>query len=183
MPFAWAGLAGSVIGAGTSIYGATQAGSQGAAVADPFASQRPQYQAQLSQLFADPSSISKTPGYQFQFDQGMQALERTQAGQGAFHSGQTDTAAIQFGQGLAETSFKGWEQMLAELSGATIGSPGIAGQLTAGGIQGGYQGLSQGLGSIFSSLGNIQTQQPGSYGSYTYNPNTSSGINPNYGPS
>jgi len=101
----------------------------------------------------DPSSITKTPGYQFQFDQGMQALGRGQAAAGNLGGGTANAADIQFGQGLAMSSFSNWEQMLAHLAGADIGSPGTAGTLTAQGIQGGYQGLSQGLGSIFSALG------------------------------
>src|ERR1700758_1225457 len=93
-----------------------------AGIADPFASQRPQYQNLLSQLWQTPSSITSTPGYQFEFDQGMQALERLQASQGQLRSGQADTAAIQFGQNLAMTSFGNWEKMLADLAGANIGN-------------------------------------------------------------
>jgi len=156
MPFAWAGLASSVVGAGTAIYGASQSSSnaaQSAALADPFASQRPQYQGQLSALMADPSSISKTPGYQFQFDQGMQALERQQAAGGAANSGQAETAAIQFGQGLAQTSFGNWESMLADLSGANIGNPGQAGQLSGQYQNQANQGIQSAIGSLTSAFG------------------------------
>jgi hypothetical protein len=152
MPWAAAAtVAGSLITSSMS----SNTANQSAGIADPFASQRPQYQGQLSALMADPSSIKNTPGYQFQFDQGMQALERVQAGQGAFHSGQTDTAAIQFGQGLAETSFNNWENILATLSGATTGNPGTAGGLYSSNMGNANSAIQSGLGSLFSGLGNI----------------------------
>lgn len=150
MPWAAAaGVAGSLISSSLS----SGTANQSAAISDPFASQRPQYQGQLSALMADPSSISKTPGYQFQFDQGMQALERAQAAQGTFRSGQTDTAAIQFGQGLAETSFGNWEKMLADLSGVNAGNPGQAGSLYSQNQQQGNAALQSGFSSLMSGLG------------------------------
>jgi len=55
-----------------------EAGMRGAEMQDPFGSQRPQYQAQLARLMADPSSITKVPG----FDAGRLAVERSMAAQG-----------------------------------------------------------------------------------------------------
>jgi hypothetical protein len=102
---------------------------------------------------ADPSSITKTPGYQFQFDQGMQALERQQAAGGAANSGQAETAAIQFGQGLAQTSFTNWENILAQLAGATSGNPGQAGSLYSQNQQQSNASTQAGLSSLLSGFG------------------------------
>jgi hypothetical protein len=46
-----------------------------------------------------------TPGYQFQFDQGLQALQRSQAATGITGGGAAK-AAEQFGQGLASTNYQ-----------------------------------------------------------------------------
>jgi len=52
------------------------------------------------------------PGYQWAMDQGMQALNRRRAAGGMLNSGNADTDAIQFGQGLANQR---WDQWLANL--------------------------------------------------------------------
>ena len=144
--------------------GSGTSGADAARIADPFSSQRGQYQTDLANLIRDPSSVTKTPGYQFQFDQGMQALERTLAAGGELNSGKAQTEAIQYGQGFAMNQFQQQEQMFAKLAGADIGSPGEAGKLYAGGqseinsflsnLLG--QGLSfagGGIGSLFSGGG------------------------------
>lgn len=156
MPFAWAGLASSVIGAGTAAYGASQAGSQGAAAADPFGSQRPMYQNMLSNLMANPSSVTSLPGYQFQFDQGMQALERGQAASGTLGGGTASTEDIKFGQGLASTSFGNWEAILQQLAGGNLGTSN-AGSLTSSGVSGMYGAIGQGIGAIGGALGKMGT--------------------------
>lgn len=120
---------GNILGGGSS----TNA-SQSAALADPFASQRGQYQTDLSKLVNNPSSVTKTPGYQFQFDQGMQALERQQAGSGSLNSGQSETAAIKYGQGMATSSLTQQEQLLTQLAGGNLGQ-GNAGSVYASGMQ------------------------------------------------
>jgi hypothetical protein len=135
--------------------GSGTSGSQAAGIADPFASQRPQYQADLANLIKDPSSVTKTPGYQFQFDQGMQALERTLAAGGELSSGKAMTEAIQYGQGFASNQFQQQEQMFAHLGGADIGSPGTAGQLYEKGQGSINQVLSGFLGNAISGLSSL----------------------------
>lgn len=46
-------------------------------------------------------ALQQTPGYQFSYDQGMQALNRRRAAGGMLNSGNADTDAMQFGAGLA----------------------------------------------------------------------------------
>ena len=66
-----AGVAGaatsSLLGGGGGGGGSQQAAS----AADPFAGQRPQYQTMLANLINNPSSVTSTPGYQFQMDQAL----------------------------------------------------------------------------------------------------------------
>jgi hypothetical protein len=46
------------------------------------------------------------PGYQFQLQQGTQALQNSAAGQGALNTGATGAALEQYGQGLASTDYQ-----------------------------------------------------------------------------
>lgn len=105
-------------------------GSGGAAsAADPFAGQRAQYQDQLSKLLADPTSITKDPGYQFQLQSGLDAVNGAMAQGGYLNSGNRLTALNQEGQNFASTQLTNKELFLAQLAGANVGSPGEAGNI------------------------------------------------------
>lgn len=70
------------------------------------------------------------PGYQFNMDQGLQALTRARSAQGMLGSGNTDTDALKFASGLAN---QGWNSWLDRLNG--FDQRGLA---TAGQISGSY---------------------------------------------
>lgn len=53
----------------------------------------------------NPTDLQNDPGYQFQLQQGEQALNRAQAARGNYFSGEALKAAQDYGQGLAGTSF------------------------------------------------------------------------------
>lgn len=151
----WLDIISSIAGPllGSSMDSGTAQTSAG--LADPFAGQRPQYQGMLSSLMANPSSVTKMPGYQFNFDQGMQALERGQAASGKLGGGTASTEDIQYGQNYAMSSFNQWESILAQLAGANTGNPGQAGGLYGQYQNQGNQAIQSGLGAIFSGLGKI----------------------------
>lgn len=116
---------------------------------DPFAPYRAQYAQQLNQLMADPSSVTSLPGYQFQQQQGQQAVERTLAAQGRTVSGQEQIELQKYGQGQAGQYYNDQYNKLAQLSGAST-SPALGGQAfnqaTAGNQaqqQAGWSGLTQ----------------------------------------
>lgn len=70
----------------------------------------PQQQAAFAQNFAN------TPGYQFAFDQGNQALQRQQqAGPGGGAGGRAMKEAIRYGQGFADTRFQDYLRTLLGL--------------------------------------------------------------------
>lgn len=71
-------------------------------VYDPFAAQRPQYQAQLSALMNDPSGVVNLPGY----SAGLQAIMRKLAAQGYLGSGKMMEALFQFGGGFYNDAIK-----------------------------------------------------------------------------
>lgn len=62
----------------------------------------------LSGESPDYSAFRASPGYQFQLDQGQQAIERSAAARGGLQSGNTLAAVTQFGQGLADTTFRNY---------------------------------------------------------------------------
>jgi hypothetical protein len=91
------------------------------------------------------SNFQTNPGYQFQLDQGLQALNRTHAAAGNLSSGNADTDAIKYGQGLANQSYGSY---LAGLS------PYLQGQNSATqGAAGLYAGLGQGLNTSYQGQG------------------------------
>lgn len=81
-------------------------------VYDPFAGQRPQYQAQLSTLMNDPSGIVNMPGY----EAGMQAIMRKMASQGYLASGNMMNSLMQYGGQFYQDAVKN----LMQLSGGNM---------------------------------------------------------------
>jgi hypothetical protein len=121
-------VAGSVVSSAISGGGSSGA-QQAASAADPFASQRGQYQTMLSDLISNPSSITSTPGYQFGLQQSQNAVEGSAAANGMVNSGNVLQALSTNAQGYASTQLNNQELLLAQLSGANVGSPGTAGQI------------------------------------------------------
>lgn len=54
----------------------------------------------------DPNQVQNTPEYQFQLQQGTQALERSAAARGGLMTGGTLKGITQYGQGLASTAYQ-----------------------------------------------------------------------------
>lgn len=95
--------------------------------------QRQQYATQLQNLEANPSSVTSLPGYQFQLQQGTQAVDRQAAAQGLNGSGNLLTSLDQYSQGLASSFYNNQVKTLAALSGATqnpalLANIGLSGQ-------------------------------------------------------
>ena len=94
---------------------------------EPFNYDRPEEQfkfdrqaPQRKQL--NPADIVNDPGYQFELEQGMKALERSRSAAGILKSGGTVPAALRYSQGLAATKFNdAFERNMAEY-GADVGA-------------------------------------------------------------
>lgn len=142
MPFLPAGVGAAVAGgvaagavgvAGSALLGGGSSGAAGAAsAADPFSSQRGQYQTMLSSLINNPSSITSQPGYQFGLQQSNNAVEGSAAANGMVNSGNVLQAISTNSQGYTAQQLNNQELLLAQLSGANVGSPGTAGQILQG---------------------------------------------------
>lgn len=72
--------------------------------------------AQLRNLLNNPSSITEDPGYKFQFDQGMEALNRTAAAKGMLGSGNRLMDLVKYGQGMASSAYNNRLNTLSNLS-------------------------------------------------------------------
>jgi len=149
------GQAASLLGGG----GRTKPG-----VADPYAQYRSQAAAQLQNLLANPNTITTTPGYQFNLQQGLQAQQAQQAAQGRLVSGGGLLQAQQFGQQYATSSLQQQQALLAQLSGATQAPAGAAqaqqginfGQVGAGAL--GLQQLAGGAANVLNPLQTLYSQ-------------------------
>jgi len=79
------------------------------------------------------NSYQTSPGYSFNMDQGLQALDRTRAVNGTLASGNADTDAMKFASGLASQDYNNWLSNLSNLDtkryGATTGQAGTYGAL------------------------------------------------------
>lgn len=85
---------------------------------------------QIQGLLQDPSTITNDPGYQFQFDEGMNALENSASARGSQFSGQQAKALQQYGQNFAGTKMNETYNRLAGLAG--VGQQATGGTATAG---------------------------------------------------
>jgi hypothetical protein len=119
------------------------------------------------------SMFQTGPGYQFQQEQGLQALDRRNAASGGFSSGGANIDAMKFSQGLADDSWNNWvngitggiERQagangdLASLTGQTTGQRiGLAGDIGSGSMNVNNQraaGNEAGQGAIWDLLGNV----------------------------
>jgi len=75
------------------------------------------YQNQLNSLLKDPSSFQRTPSYQFQVDQGNQAINRSAAAKGMLGSGNVLAELAKYGQGMANQEYGNQVNMLSGLMG------------------------------------------------------------------
>jgi hypothetical protein len=124
-------------------------------------------------------------GYNFQLQQGQNAITSSQASQGLLNSGATGKALERFGQGLGGQYFNNYLGQLGTLSnqglqaGQQIGSAGTvgggtAGQISQGGISSGFNQLGGAVNAgISGGVFNNVFGQP-NQGSALYNPSTQS---------
>lgn len=104
------------------------------------------------------------PGYQFAFDQGMDALNRRRAAGGMLNSGNADVDAIRFGQGTANQEYQNWLKNLQ-------GSAAMGLQATGGAAAGQAAGYGN-LANLAQTYGQNQTNLLGNVVSGTANANT-----------
>lgn len=136
---------------------------QARAMADPFSSSRQQYVNQLNAVMANPSLAMSQPGYQFQRQQGEQAIDRKLAarGMGSYTpdgrgsaSGGADIARMKYGQEYALGSYNDYVKQLSGLAGATQ-APGVGGQAALSAQAAAAAAATQGWGAINQGIGTM----------------------------
>lgn len=165
------GIAGglnSLFGGGSGSSSQLQAGTHAAAnAADPFGPYRDLFGGTLARNFGqlttfDPDQIKTDPAYQFQLQQGTNAVNRGAAAQGTLGSGNRLIALQELGQGLASNfEDKAWQRQMQTLgylgnfSGASNGNMGAAGNILDNGAANQYGAFGSGLNSLASGLGGL----------------------------
>jgi hypothetical protein len=96
------------------------------------------------------TNFQANPGYQFQLDQGLQAIDRGAASRGMVTSGNTLQAEQQFGTGLANQSWKDYMGALQPFLGQGTSAAGGLGAINAG--------LGNSLNSSYGNQGNLAYQ-------------------------
>jgi hypothetical protein len=87
------------------------------------------------------NTLQQLPGYQFQMNQGVQALDRSAASKGLLNSGATGKALTAYGQGLGSSylqNYVGGLSNIAQMGQASAGQQAMAGMNAANNV-GNYQ--------------------------------------------
>ena len=157
---------GSLLSAGGDIYGYqqgkkdlegiqdiySQAQQQASAQLDPYAQAGTQA---LGNLQGGYDAFTQDPSYQFQLDQGNQAVERSLAAQGLGQSGAALKAAQEYGQGLASQSYDNYFNQQSSLANQGYNAASGLGSILGQGAQGqaaAQTGLSNNRNQALSSL-------------------------------
>lgn len=154
----------AVVGIGVGAYEASQQQgieNQALGLAKDTQSEQQYYNNLLQQLIADPSSVTKLPGYQFDLDQGSKAVAAGMGPSGLAGSGNEAAALTTFGQGLASSFYTQQANLLASLSGVTAASSPAAATNAATGAG---VASSSTLSNLLNSLGFYGALSSGKFG-------------------
>lgn len=103
------------------------------------------------------TNFQTDPGYGFQMDQGLQALQRTHAAAGNLNSGNADADTLKYATGLADQSYGNYVSRLSPyLSGtaaATAGAAGVA-QNEGNALNSSYMGQGGAANTTATTIGN-----------------------------
>ena len=98
----------------------------------------------------------ETPGYQFRFDEGMRAVERSAAARGGLKGGGITRELIRYGQGVGSGEFENYANRLSGLAGMGQGSTvqtGTLGVQTGANIGNTLMAGAQGQGNALMAAG------------------------------
>lgn len=107
------------------------------------------------------SMVASTPGYQFRYDEGMKAIQRSAAARGALKTGSAVKALQRFGDGIASQEYDGFASRLAQIAGvgqAATGSTAAAGDNASARISAAYGAAGDARASAYANTGNAINQ-------------------------
>lgn len=117
----------------------------------------------------DPTAALKaTPGYQFQMDEGLKAINRSSAARGSLNSGGADKARIRYAEGIASGAYDTYSNRLAALAGvgqSATGSTAAAGQAASNAITSAYGVNGQNQAAAATAAGNARASSYANTGS------------------
>lgn len=123
----WGFVAGAVITTAGSIYESSQQNkiaNRGLSLAEDTQGKQDYYNQQLMQLMANPGDFLNNPLFKSTLDVGLQGANRSMAAQGYLGSGNQATALEKYGQSFASSQLFQQEQLLGNLSGASLNPAG-----------------------------------------------------------
>ena len=106
------------------------------------------------------STYQQSPGYGFQMQQGIQAIDNSAAARGGVHGGNTLKSLDQFGQGIANQDYQQYLGNLFNVAGTGLSAAGQFGNL-AQGYAGNTANLAQGYAGNLTGLTNATSQSLG----------------------
>lgn len=109
----------------------------------------------LMSLLQNPGSVSSLPGYQFDQQQGIQALDRSAAARGMLNSGRQSKDLLRFGTGLADQTYGNQLQRLLGISQFGLGATGAQNQTIGQGLQGQLGAQQSAYGGAMNAAGTI----------------------------
>ena len=121
--------------------------------------------------------FTETPGYQFRFDEGIRALDRSASATGRLRGGGYTRELTRYGQGVASGEFENYANRLSGLAGMGQGSTiatGTLGVQTAGNISNALMAGAQGQGNALMAAGTARAS------GYAGAANAASGLTENY---
>jgi hypothetical protein len=110
------------------------------------------------------SAFTAGPGYQWNVDQGLDALNRRRAMGGMLNSGNADIDAMKFGQGMASQEYNNWLSSLADIDKQNLSATGAVASGTAG--------IDQNRAATYTQNASDRTNLQGSYTSGMAGANT-----------
>ncbi|KKW92688.1 hypothetical protein [Sphingobium chungbukense] len=108
----------------------------------------------------DPTAaLEATPGYKFQLDEGLKAINRSNAARGILNSGGADKARMRYASGLAASNYDAFANRIAALAGvgqSATGQTAAAGQAASNAITSAYGVNGQNQANAAMAAGNAR---------------------------
>lgn len=121
---------------------------------DPYGAYRDQAAKQLQALQADPSSVTATPGYQFNLSQGLGSVANRDNRSFGVGAGSTNPDMMNFASGLASKTYNDTVTQLQNEAGTSIG-PQAAGTMLGQGLTQSVASQNAATAALGSALGSV----------------------------
>jgi hypothetical protein len=122
---------------------------------DPYVATGAAGNAALMRLLQDPSSVRSLPGYQFDQQEGVQALDRGAGAKHMLQSGRGSKDLLRFGTGLADKTFGDWFSRLMGVSNSGVAATGAQNATVGQGLNGQLATRQSAYGGDMTAAGTI----------------------------